>query len=161
MEGKILMMNKVSIFMKIISGIMLVAMMLVTCWDVVGNIFGYPLLGSEEIVSLLAALLIAFTLPAAHQERAHIGVDMLYLKFSPRAKKINNIILCVITGIFFMLVSWECFKYAGDLKRIGQVSAVLELPIYYVLYSVAAGCGFLSLVVVSQLLKITKEGSHE
>jgi len=154
-------MNKVSIFMKKIAGIMLVTMMLVTCGDVVGNMFGHPLLGSEEIVSLLAALLIAFTLPAAHQERAHIGVDMLYLKFSPRAKKINNIFLGVITTLFFMLVSWECFKYAIDLKRIGQVTAVLELPLFYVLYSVAAGCGFLSLVVGSQLLKIIKEGSHE
>ncbi|WP_170923701.1 TRAP transporter small permease [Desulfocicer vacuolatum] len=147
--------------MKKVSGVMLVAMMLVTCLDVGGNIFGHPLLGSEEIVSLLAALLIAFTLPAAHQERAHIGVDMLYLRFSPRTKKINDSILCVITAIFFSLVSWECFKYAGDLKRIGQVTAVLELPIYYILYAVSAGCGFLSLVVVSQLLKIIREGSHE
>jgi len=161
MEGKILTMNKVSSFMKKISGMMLVAMMLVTCGDVVGNMFGHPLLGSEEIVSLLAALLIAFSLPAAHQEKAHIGVDMLYLKFSPRLKKINNVIISVLTSIFFVLVAWECFKYALDLKRIGQVTAVLELPLYYVLYAVAAGCGFLSLVVVSQLFNMIKEGSHE
>lgn len=80
---------------------MLISMMLVTCTDVVGNFFGYPVLGSEEIVSLIAALLIAFVLPAAHEENAHIGVDIFYIGLSPKIKRVNNILLSVLMVVFF------------------------------------------------------------
>ncbi len=147
--------------MRAISGVMLVAMMIVTCLDVAGNAFGHPMLGSEEIVSLMAALLIAFMLPAAHQERAHIGVDLLYTRFSPNVKRINDGILCIIRIGFFLLVSWECVKYGLQLKEIGQVSATLELPTYYILYAIALGCFGLCLVIVSEFVDIVRGGIHE
>lgn len=147
--------------MRMLSGVMLVAMMLVTCTDVVGNLFGFPVLGSEEIVSLMAALLIAFVLPAAHGEKAHIGVDLLYMKFPPKVKRINNAILSVLLIGFFGLMTWECCNYGGELRRIGQVSAILEIPTFYVIYAVAFGCGVLTLVVAAQLAGIVGGGRHE
>ncbi|MBI9091529.1 MAG: TRAP transporter small permease [Desulfobacterium sp.] len=147
--------------MRMLSGIMLVAMMLVTCTDVVGNLFGLPVLGSEEIVSLMAALLIAFVLPAAHGDKAHIGVDILYMKFPPKVKRINNAILSVLLIGFFGLMTWECCNYGEDLKRIGQVSAILEIPTFYVIYAVAFGCGVLTLVLAAQLAGIVGGGRHE
>lgn len=157
------MINALSSIMKKVAGVMLVAMMLVTCCDVGGNLFGHPVLGSEEMVSLLAALLIAFSLPAAHQENAHIGVDLFYMKFSSKTKRINDMVLCVIRVIFFEIMAWECFKYALDLKRIGQVSAILELPTYFILFAVAFGCAVLGIVIgmeLMMLLKITPDGYH-
>ena len=147
--------------MKILSGIMLIAMMLVTCTDVVGNLFGFPVLGSEEIVSLMAALLIAFVLPAAHGEKAHIGVDILYIGLSPRVKRINNAILSVLMFVFFALMAWECLGYGNELKRIGQVSATLELPTFYVLYAVAFGCCVLTLVIAAKFLGLVRGECHE
>lgn len=147
--------------MRMLSGIMLVAMMLVTCTDVVGNLFGFPVLGSEEIVSLMAALLIAFVLPAAHRDKAHIGVDILYMKFPPKIKRINNAILSVLLIGFFGLMTWECCNYGAELKRIGQVSAILEIPTFYVIYAVAFGCGALTLVLAAQLAGIVGGGRHE
>ena len=150
------MINALSGIMKKTAGVMLVAMMLVTCFDVGGNLFGHPVLGSEELVSLLAALLIAFSLPAAHQENAHIGVDLFYMKFPSATKRINDIILCLIRVLFFELMAWECFKYALDLKRIGQVSAILELPTYMILFAVAFGCVVLGIVIVVEMLTLIK-----
>ncbi len=144
-----------------VSGAMLIAMMLVTCTDVVGNLFGSPVLGSEEIVSLMAALLIAFVLPAAHGEKAHIGVDILYLTLSARVKRIINTLLSALMVGFFGLMSWECFNYGAELKRIGQVSATLELPTFYVLYAVAFGCAALTLVVAAKLMGLVRGDCHE
>ncbi len=155
------MIESVSKLMRCLAGIMLVAMMLITCIDVGGNVFGYPLLGSEEMVSLLAALLIAFVLPSAHREKAHIGVDLLYLKLPDRLKKINNLFLCLCGMIFFCLVSWECVKYGLALKQIGQVSDVLELPTYYILYAVGFGCAVLSLAIAAEGFCILKGGIDE
>jgi len=147
--------------MRMASGVMLVAMMLVTCTDVVGNFFGMPVLGSEEIVSLMAALLIAFVLPAAHEGKAHIGVDLLYMKLPLKIKRINNAILSVLMVGFFGLMTWECCNYGAELRRIGQVSAILEIPTFYVIYAVAFGCGALTLVVAAQLAGIVGGGRHE
>lgn len=147
--------------MKMVSGVMLIAMMLVTCTDVVGNFFDAPVLGSEEIVSLMAALLIAFVLPAAHGEKAHIGVDIFYLTFSSRVKRILNTLLSVLMVAFFGLMSWECFNYGAELKRIGQVSATLELPTFYVLYAVAFGCTVLTLVVAAKLAGLVRGNCYE
>ena len=147
--------------MKIISGVMLVAMMCVTCADVVGNLLGYPILGSEELVSLMAALLIAFMLPAAHRERAHIGVDIVYLKLPPRAKALNNAFLCILRLVFFFFVAMECFKYGNQLREIGQVSAVLELPTYYILYALSFGSAVLAVIVTADLAGIARGTSHE
>jgi TRAP-type C4-dicarboxylate transport system permease small subunit len=155
------MINRLSEFMKVASGFMLIAMMLVTCTDVAGNFFGAPVLGSEEIVSLMAALLIAFVLPAAHGERAHIGVDILYLTLSDRVKRIVNMLLSILMVGFFGVMSWECFNYAIELKRIGQVSATLELPTFYVLYAVAFGCTVLTLVVAAKLAGLVRGDCHE
>ena len=147
--------------MRILSGIMLVAMMLVTCIDVVGNFFGYPLLGSEELVSLMAALLIAFVLPAAHMEKAHIGVDIIYIGLSPGKKRINNIILSLLMVAFFGLMSWECLNYGFQLKGFGQVSSTLELPTFYVLYAIAFGSAMLTLVIGAKLLGLVRGDCHE
>ncbi|MFO7751270.1 MAG: TRAP transporter small permease [Desulfobacteraceae bacterium] len=155
------MLKALSNFMKIVSGIMLVAMMLVTCADVAGNFFGHPILGSEEIVSLMAALLIAFVLPAAHLEKAHIGVELVYLKLPRFAKAVDNAFLSALKALFFALVSFECFKYAGQLKGIGQVSAVLELPTYYILYALSLGCGVLTLLVAADFIRIIRGVSYE
>jgi len=147
--------------MKILSGFMLIAMMFVTCTDVAGNFFGYPVLGSEEIVSLMAALLIAFVLPGAHEEKAHIGVDILYIGLSPRIKRINNILLSVLMVVFFGFMSWECYNYAVELRRIGQVSSTLELPTFYVLFAVAFGCTVLTLVIARKLVSLVRGDCHE
>ena len=140
---------------------MLISMMLVTCTDVVGNFFGYPVLGSEEIVSLIAALLIAFVLPAAHGENAHIGVDIFYIGLSPKIKRINNILISVLMVVFFGFMSWDCYHYAVELKRIGQVSATLELPTYYVLIAVSFGCTVLTLVIARKLVGLVRGDCHE
>lgn len=147
--------------MKFLSGLMLIAMMLVTCTDVVGNFFGYPVLGSEEIVSLIAALLVAFVLPAAHAGKAHIGVDILYIGLSPKIKRINNIVLSVLMVVFFGLMTWECYHYGVELKRIGQVSSTLELPTFYVLFAVAFGCTVLTLVIARKLVSLVRGDCYE
>ena len=155
------MINFLSGFMRAVSAVMLVAMMLITCSDVAGNIFGFPILGSEEIVSLMAAILIACVLPAAHQERAHIGVDLLYMRFSPRVKRINNLILGVLKIGFFGLMSFECVKYGLELRRIGQVTAILEIPNYLVIFVVAFGCMVLTLVLAAEFFNLLFGVIHE
>ena len=142
--------------LKKLAGVLLVGMMLLTCADVVGSLMGHPVLGSEEIVSLFAAMLLAFALPFVHREGGHIGVDLLYLRFPPRVKRVNNMFLSFISAIFFFLTARECYFYGQELKSTGEVSATLQLPTYYVLYAISFACFILFLVLVVEFLSLVR-----
>jgi len=135
-------------------------MMLLTCLDVVGNVFGHPILGTEELVSLIAALLLAFVLPSAHLRKAHIGIDLLYARLSRRKKRANDLFIGGLSFVFFLLSSWQCFSYAGELKSTGEVSATLELPLYYVLYAISMAFFILAMAILTECLALVKRDRH-
>jgi len=51
--------------------------------------FGHPILGSEEITSFMAILMMAGAMPYTHYEKGHIGVNLIIRKFS---KKILDLV---------------------------------------------------------------------
>ncbi len=123
----------VSIF-KVFGAACITGMMLLTCSDVIGRIFGHPILGAEEIVGFMAALAMAAAMPYAHAMHAHVGVDMLVKELSPKKQAIIDAITNSLAFILFIMMGWQTWLYAAELKRSGQVSMTLELPSYYVVY---------------------------
>ena len=122
-------------------------MMFLTCADVVGRIFGHPILGAEEIVGFMAALAMAAAMPYTHAMHAHVGVDMLVKELSPKKQAIIDAITNSLAFVLFILMGWQTWLYAGELKRSGQVSMTLELPSYYVVYFLAF-CFFVFCAVI-------------
>jgi len=148
-------------FLKKIAGACLLGMMLLTCADVVSGMFGYPILGSEEIVGLMAAVVLAFALPVTQIENAHVGVDLLVRHLPPKVKYINDKIILLACFIFFLLVAWQCYRYADKLRKVGQVSSTLKLPTYLLIYAVAFSCLILTLVILVEFLAPKKEITDE
>ncbi len=147
--------------LKKVAGACLLGMMLLTCADVVGGMFGYPILGSEEIVGLMAAVVLAFALPATQIENAHVGVDLLVRRLPEKVKYINDKTILLACFLFFVLVAWQCYLYADKLRKVGQVSATLKLPTYLLIYGVAFSCLILALVILVEFLARKKEITNE
>jgi len=139
-----------------ISGISLLGIMLLTCLDVFLGLFGHPVLGAEELVSLWAALLLAFALPVTHSKNANVGVDILYVKLSPRAKRVLNIFNETISFALFVLISWRCYLYAVTLFDSGEVSMVLELPSYILVFGISFSLLMLALTILVGLVALIK-----
>jgi len=138
------------------AGVLLVAMMALTCTDVLSGALGLPILGAEEMVSLMAAVLLAFVLPTAHMKRAHIGIDLLYRHFGARLRKANDLCIGIVSAVFFLLASWQCVLYAEELQRAGEVSSTLQLPIYYILYAIGAACFVVVLVLAMEIVRLLR-----
>ena len=136
------------------AGLSLLGMVFLTCGDVVGGIFGYPILGSEEVVGLMGTLLLAFALPVTHREKGHVGVEILYRHFPEKMKKAFDIGICLASSCFFLLAAWQSYLYAADIKRVGHVSATIQFPIHYVVYGVFLGCLVLAIVILAELIEI-------
>ncbi len=141
-----------------IAGILLIGMMSLTTADVVGNIFSHPILGTEELVSIMAAITISFVLPAAHHKKAHIGIDIFYRRLSPSMRKINDLLVAILSGILFFLAFQECFSYAHQLKEAGEVSSTLQIPLYIILYCISLGCLVVFGIIILEILALVKIG---
>jgi TRAP-type C4-dicarboxylate transport system permease small subunit len=142
------------------SGLCLMTMVLLTCADVAGGIFGHPVLGSEELVGLLGSLLLAFSLPYAHLEKAHVGVEIIFDKF-PRPLQIAvDLVTRAASTIFFFLAAWQSYRYAAEMKRVGLVSTTVQFPIHWVISLVCLACLILALVMVLEFFLTFKEDAR-
>lgn len=137
--------------LKKVAGACLVAMMVLTVADVIGSLFGVPILGSEELVGLMAALLLACALPGTEIEKGHIGVDLLIMHAPQKFRRVNDFILSVLEVVLFCLVAWQLYLYADKLRKVGQVSATLQFPTYYLIYGVSLSFVVLAAVILVEI----------
>jgi TRAP-type C4-dicarboxylate transport system permease small subunit len=139
--------------MLLLGGILLVAMMALTCVDVVGRMFGYPVFGTYELISFMAALVVAVALPDTHTNKMHIGVELLTTRFSTRTQYIIELITNLVALILFAVVAWRMFLYGFKLRRSGEVSMNLGLPEYLVTLAVGVGFLIFTVAIVKSLVE--------
>ncbi len=125
--------------MKIVGAACLVGMTFLTCADVVGRAFGYPIFGSVEIVGFMATLAVVMALPYTHQVNGHIGVEIVVRLLSEKTQTIIDICTGILSLGLFTLVTWRMILYARTMQESGEVSMNLELPEHLIIY-IAALC---------------------
>ncbi|MDX9821884.1 MAG: TRAP transporter small permease [Syntrophales bacterium] len=127
----------------------LVAMMLLTFADVVLRLLRFPIPGTYELVGFLGAVGVSFALAYTSVERGHIAVDLIVRKLPKRMQLLIDGIGSIVSGCLFGLVTWQSFLYGLDLKKSGEVSLTLAMPLYPVLYGIAIGCALLCIVLLA------------
>ncbi|GAB6062779.1 TRAP transporter small permease [Deferrisoma palaeochoriense] len=120
-----------------LSAACLAGMMLLTCADVIGRAVGHPILGAVEVTGMLAALTLAFSLPYAHQKRAHVGVELLVMRLGDRPRAAVDLVTGVLGTALFAVVAYEMWEYGTTMKQAGEVSMTLRMPTYPVIYLIA------------------------
>jgi TRAP-type C4-dicarboxylate transport system permease small subunit len=143
--------------MKIISAICLAGMVLLTCIDVVGRLLNHPIFGAEEIVAILSTFVIALSLPYAHKEKCHIGVEILMRLFSLRTQAVVKFSTDILAFILFLIVTWRMTDYAHTMQKVGEVSMNLEFPTYYVIYLLSFCFFVFSLFILQDIFKFFKK----
>ena len=136
-----------------IAAVAVAVMMILTCVDVTLRLFRHPIPGTYEIVGLLGAVVIAFSLAYTSAEKGHIAVEFLVQKFPRNVQVFITIINDLIGTALFGLIAWQSILYAFDLKQSGEVSMTIQMPIYPFVYGIATGCGLLCLVLLTESFK--------
>ncbi len=139
--------------MKVVGAVFLFGMALLTCVDVVGRLFKYPIFGSIELVSFMGVIAIAMSLPFCHQAEGHIGVELFVRKFPRRVRDIVKICTELVSFALFAIVSWRMFEYALKAKASGELSMNLQLPEYGIIFLLACCFVIFTLVIVNNILK--------
>ena len=143
--------------LRAVGGFALVAMMVITCVDVIFRAFDRPIFGAVEIVSFMAVIVLACAMPLTDYEHGHVGVDLVVRKLKPRTQALFSGVGNLFAGMLFALVCWQMFLYGNTVKASGEVSMSLEFPDYILIYLVAVAFGVLSLVIFADSINYLKK----
>lgn len=144
---------KVSNLFAIISGVALVLTMTLTCLDAVLRDLNMPLVGINESVTYLGALVLAFSLPMTQRRGGHVGVELLSRKATGRFAAALAVLVHLTSLALCAVIAWQCWVYAQDLKASGEVSMNLGLPVHLVTEAIAVCFGALCLVLINQMVQ--------
>ena len=133
-------------------GVFLLAMILLTCSNILLRIIWMPVRGTFELMGFFGALATTFALGYTQIRKGHIAVDVLISSFSSGTRRILNIVNSVLGLVFFVLVAWQMCLKAMTLSATGEVTETLRIPYHPFTYGVAMGCAALALVFLVDLV---------
>lgn len=137
--------------LKILCGVMLVSMMMLTIVDVVGRyLLSRPLIGATEMTELLLAAIIFVGLPAASLDDEHISVDFISARTPRSIEPFRRALISVVSAGVLGVVCWRLWIVGDNLSRYGAVTDSLDIPVAPVAYltSVLTGVALLITLLV-------------
>lgn len=146
------MITRLSNYMSIIAGILLVVMMGITMADVIMRFFGRPVLGAYELVSFLGAAVAGLAIPRSSLLNAHVYVDFLIERLPKAAQKALRITTRLLVLFLFLFAAWYFVFMAKNLYLTKTVTMTLKMPFYPVVLGLAASALVQSLVSICQIV---------
>jgi TRAP-type C4-dicarboxylate transport system permease small subunit len=137
----------------VLSGIMLTAMMLLACSNMLLRTLGRPVQGTYELMGYFGAVTIAFGLASTQKMKGHIALTVLAGVFSRRIEKFVDSLSSLAACAFFGLIAWRTTRFALNMIAMGEFSETLRLPYYPFILAVALGCALLALTLFIDFLE--------
>jgi TRAP-type C4-dicarboxylate transport system permease small subunit len=133
-----------------------IVMMLLSTADVVLRMLGKPIPGAYELVGFMGTVVVSFSLGFTTLEKGHIAVELLFRKL-PQRVQLGMETFTNFTGILlFGMIAYQAFAYALDIRKSGEVSATLQMPVYPFIFGMALGFGLLCVILMADCLKSLK-----
>ena len=147
-----------STFFNLFAAVSLTAMIVLTCLDVsMRYFFNRPIAGTYDLVSLMGAVIAAFAMPYTMLKKGHVAVDLVVRMLSPVKQLIVETVTHVVGILLFLIMVWQCFLLASDMKAAGEVTPTLLLPFYPIVYCMAVCFFMLCIAMLVNLLNIWRK----
>lgn len=140
-----------------VTNISILAMMLITCADILLRLFGRPIIGAYDLVRLSGAVAMACALPYVTAVKGHVAIEYFFQKLRLAKRNLVDRVLNTVAITLFCLLGNESLRVGARLKLRGEVTATLQLPIFWVLWLIGACCFLTAMVIVFNLLQPRKE----
>ena len=135
--------NVVSKVEDLISVVLFLAMVLVTCWSVVCRyVLKITFLQGEEISRYLMIYVVYFGSSIAVKTGAHIGVDV-FVEMLPEKLKANvKIFTEILCALMFFLLFVLAVRMMGQMVSTMQMTTTTNIPMFCVFACIPAGLLF-------------------
>ena len=150
--------DRVSYAGSVISGILLTCMVALVTAAVIGRyVFRTPLIGSEEIVTMIFPGVVFLALAYADRKDLHIRATILSDKFPVILRLLLFAIGDLIAIGVVSIISWQFASYALRLLEGGCCSLVIGIPAYIIALIAALGTGLAVLSFVTTFARRVSE----
>jgi TRAP-type C4-dicarboxylate transport system permease small subunit len=138
----------------IVSGLSVMAIMIVTCADVILRLpwVGHPMAGAYDLVKIGGAISLAAALPYTTAIKGHVAIDFLAQKLGGVAKRTLSIVISLMSIGLFAFFAWRSVGYGLYFLQVGQVSQTSEIPIFWVPCVIGVCCAIVVLVIAYNLV---------
>ena len=148
--------RKTDMVFYVVAGVILIAMVLVTLFDVILRNFGRPITGSMEIIQYGGAIVFGFSVPYATFLKAQVRVDLITDTLKPATARIVSIVTRIVGIALFLFVCYNFFLYGLDVKRTGELSPSFKIPYYPIVFALSASFLLQSLTIFYELIEILR-----
>ena len=125
--------------------------------EVVLRRFGITFPGTYDLVQVAGAIAVACALPYTTAVKGHVAIEYFFHKLGRRGRIVVDSFARLCGIAFFSLAAWKCVGYGFELKRNGQLSMTLEIPLFWIPWLIGFSCGVVVLVKFYHLFHPGKE----
>ena len=134
--------------------VVLAVVMLMTFFDVVGReLLNAPIVGTVDMTELYMGLIVYLGIGATTYSGAHISVDIVTQRLPARLRRVLGLFSQIVCAALAGLICWQLWIIAGETVDYNDVTRVWEMPIYPVVYGMAAAS---VLMVVAFVLQVAQ-----
>jgi len=110
--------------------VLLLAMALATCVDIVTRPWGAGIPGIWEMVTLAMRVMIGLALPWAFYSGSHVAVEVFTDALPARLRQIIIVLALLLSLLAMVLLAWKITDRLIDIRSYGGVTSDLGLPSY-------------------------------
>jgi TRAP-type C4-dicarboxylate transport system permease small subunit len=134
-----------------VAGLGILGMMTITCADVILRQFDRPITGALDIVKFCLVLALAGSLPYTTAVKGHVAIEYFFLKLRRPARIVMDTLMRLLAMGLFALLSWDSMRGGIALRRTGDGTATLQIPLFWFSHVIAVSCAVVVLVILYNL----------
>jgi TRAP-type C4-dicarboxylate transport system permease small subunit len=117
------------------------ALMLLIGTDVVLRyVLNRPLRWGDEVSSLIQLAVLVGSLNLCTEQRGHVRMDALYVRFGPRMKRVTDVVANLCGFVFAAFFTYQSFASSLEMYRLNQGAEMINIP-YWPLALFMGCCG--------------------
>lgn len=145
--------DQVPALLAIGAGICLIAMVaVVTLGVTMRYVVGNPLLGVNEIVQLIAVALAMLALPYCTSSGVHVRVDLFDRPLGRWGRLFGDLLSRILSVVALFFLCRQAWSKAIEAVEFGDVTNMLELPLWPFYGAIFAGMALCALVYLVEIL---------
>jgi TRAP-type C4-dicarboxylate transport system permease small subunit len=118
--------------------------------DVIGRAVGYPLLGSQDLITMTMVIVVFGAMAVCDRRGGHIAIDVLERYFPRRFNTMIDAASALVGAAIFAMIAWTVFESARLSLMLHLSTNLLNLPKAWFQWAL---CGFSLLTAFGMVLR--------
>lgn len=137
----------------LLGGCVLFAIMLLISWAVFARyVLNQPILGDSELVEIGMSLVVMMAMPFTTLRGGHIRVDFLDRALGNLGRFIGDLFARLVACFVLYLLIQKTWDKTLDAHEYGDVTNMIELPVWIPYGAITIGMGLYGLVLLAQVI---------